>query len=315
MSAVGSPFDRPDGPAKVTGEAKYTADVDLPGLLHAHVVESTIAAGRIVHIDTARAEALSGVRLVLTHLNAERLPKKGQAGFGPPAGRKLNVLQDAEVHYDRQPIAVVVADTPQQAAHAASLVTVDYESKAAKLDFAGGEREPDPDEPDYHRGNAEKALAEASVRIGATYTTPLEYHNAIEPHATTAVWDEDILTVYDSTQFIFGVRRVLAKTFGTDEGNVRVISCNTGGGFGGKGSVWSHVVLAAMAARAAGCNGRSSSARWEDARAASSVSPSARARTDASPRSCTNISPTPRRSRTGARTAAARRACCTSART
>ncbi|HEX2828437.1 MAG TPA: xanthine dehydrogenase family protein molybdopterin-binding subunit [Burkholderiales bacterium] len=251
MSAIGKPSDRPDGHAKVSGSAEYTGDVALQGLLYARLVESTVAAGRILHIDSARAEALPGVRLVLTHLNAERLPKDGQAGYGPPAGRKLSVLQDDAVHYDRQPIAVVVADTPHDAAHAASLIEVEYEAKAARLDFEAAKADayPDPDSEDYVRGKPEAALAASSVRMSARYTTPLEFHNAMEPHTTTAVWNEDTLTVYDSTQFIFGVRKVLAKTFGIDEGHVRVVSTNTGGGFGGKGSVWSHVVLAAMAAR------------------------------------------------------------------
>jgi xanthine dehydrogenase YagR molybdenum-binding subunit len=254
MSAVGAPADRPDGGAKVSGAATYATDVVLPGLLHAHLIESTVAAGRIRHIHTADAEALAGVRLVLTPANAQRLPKKGQAGFGPPAGRKLTVLQDDLVHYNRQPVAVVIAETPQQAAHAASAVVVDYEPGAAALDFeaARADAYDDPDDGGYRRGDPDRALDESSVRIEAVYTTPLEYHNAMEPHATTAVWEDDRLTVYDSTQFIFGVRKVLAKTFGIDEACVRVVSQHTGGGFGGKGSVWSHVVLAAMAARAAG---------------------------------------------------------------
>ena len=254
MSSIGEPRDRPDGASKASGEARYAADVALPGLQHAAIVESTIAAGRIVHIDTARAEAVSGVRLVLTHLNAERLPQEGQAGYGPPAGRKLTVLQDDLVHYDRQPLAVVVADTPQQAAYAASLVSIDYEKKDARLDFdaAKADAYPDPDEEDYCRGDPDEAFGSSSVRVSATYTTPPEYHNAMEPHATSATWEDDRLTVYDSTQFIFGVRKVLAKTFAVEEAHVRVISPHTGGGFGGKGSVWSHVVLAAMAARAVG---------------------------------------------------------------
>ena len=254
MSAIGKPADRPDGRDKVSGSTRYTGDIALPGLLYARIVESTIASGRLLHIDTAQAEALPGVRLVLTHLNADRLPKEGQAGYGPPAGRKLTVLQDDAVHYDRQPIAVVVADAPHVAAQAASLIAVDYEQKSARLDFEAAKIDayPDPDTDDYSRGKPEAALANASVRIGATYTTPLEYHNAMEPHTTTAVWDDDALTVYDSTQFIFGVRKVLAKTFGIDEGKVRVFGQHTGGGFGSKGSVWSHVILAAMAAREVG---------------------------------------------------------------
>jgi xanthine dehydrogenase YagR molybdenum-binding subunit len=257
MSAsIVEPPDRTDGPDKVRGSARYTADIALPGLAHAAIVQSTIAAGRIVHIDADRAAHAPGVLAVLTHENAQRLPEGGNAGYGPPAGRIMTLLQDDTVHYNGQPIAVVVAESREEAHHAASLAHVRYHERAPVLDFAAGmahaTKPEDEDEDDYSRGDPEQALDAASVRMAATYTTPLEYHNPMEPHATTAVWEGERLTLYDSTQFISGVRKVAAKAFGMPEAHVRVVSHHVGGGFGGKGSVWSHVVLAAMAARAVG---------------------------------------------------------------
>jgi xanthine dehydrogenase YagR molybdenum-binding subunit len=244
-------MDRPDGPEKVSGRARYSGDIAIAGMLHAVVVQSVIAAGRISAIDTKRAAAAPGVKLVMTHENAQKLPEQGQAGFGPPAGRKLTLLQDDRVHYNGQPVAVVVAETLEQAQHAADLVTIDYDSDSPTLDFdhAKAHAYAADEEEDYERGDPDAALAHASVRVSATYTTPLEYHNPMEPHVTTAVWEGERLTLCDSTQFISGVRKVVAKTLALKEEDVRVIAHHVGGGFGGKGSVWSHVVLAAMAAK------------------------------------------------------------------
>jgi xanthine dehydrogenase YagR molybdenum-binding subunit len=251
---IGKPLDRTDGPQKLRGSARYTADIALPGLTHAALVQSTVAAGRIVRIDMERAASVNGVLAILTHENAEKLPEGGNAGYGPPAGRIMTLLQDDAVHYNGQPIALVIADTLEAAAHAASLVEASYEERTPVLDFEDGKPhavQPE-DEDDYNRGNPSQAIDAASVRLTATYTTPLEYHNPMEPHATTAVWEGDRLTLYDSSQFISGVRKVVAKAFGMSESRVRVVSHHVGGGFGGKGSVWSHVVLAAMAAKAVG---------------------------------------------------------------
>ena len=256
---IGQPVNRTDGHAKVTGTALYAAENALPRLAHAVVVTSTIASGRIATIDTVRAEKMRGVLLVMTHRNAPPLPKKGQAGAGDmPAGRVLNLLQDDVVHYNNQPVALVVADSLEHAQDAARAVRIGYTSSHAALDFAKAKSvlvKPEKVQgstADTDRGDHAGALAAAAAHVDALYTTPVEHHNPMEPHATVASWDGEHLTLYDSTQYVSGVRNTVAKTFGISPENVRVICPYVGGGFGCKGSTWSHVVLAAMAARVTG---------------------------------------------------------------
>jgi xanthine dehydrogenase YagR molybdenum-binding subunit len=259
MSIVGQPLDRTDGRAKVTGAARYSAEHPLPHIAHAVLVQSTIPNGRIAAIDAAIASGMPGVLLVMTHQNAPRLPANGRAGAGsPPAGRVLNLLQDDRVHYNNQPIALVVADTLEHARDAARQVRISYQRQDALLDFDQAKMSPHKPEKakdqsaDTNRGDLEAGLRNAAQRVDLVYTTPMEHHNPMEPHATIAAWDGDHLTLYDSTQYITGVRTTVSKTLGIPAEKVRVICPYVGGGFGCKGSVWSHVVLAAMAARSAG---------------------------------------------------------------
>ncbi|QRQ83700.1 xanthine dehydrogenase family protein molybdopterin-binding subunit [Cupriavidus oxalaticus] len=259
MSVTGAPIDRTDGALKVTGRARYTADHVLPGLVHAVMVTSTIAHGKVESIDSAACEQLPGVRLVMTPFNAPKLPKGGKAGADTPtAGHVMTLLQDRAVHYNNQPVAVVVADTLEQARAAAARLVVRYREQPAVLDFAqasvhaGKPQGEDAGQADSHRGDVDVALHAASTTVDEVYTTPMEHHNPMEPHATIAAWDGDGLTLYDSTQYVSGVRKAVAATFGIPPGKVRVRCPFVGGGFGCKGSMWSHVVLAAMAARAAG---------------------------------------------------------------
>ena len=257
-SPIGRPLDRVDGPLKVTGGAKYAAEFDPHALCHAVIVQSTVPAARAARIDAREAEAAPGVVLVLTHRNAPKLPKAGRAAVNPPAGREISVLQLEGVRYNGEPIAVVVADTFEHARDAASRVKVSYERTPAQLDFEAAKRDLHRPEkagrspPDKSWGNADKAIAEAEVRLDATYTTPYELHNPMEPHGTVARWEGEKLTLWDSTQYVSGVRETVSKTLGIPAENVRVVSPFVGGGFGCKGSTWSHVVLAAMAAKAAG---------------------------------------------------------------
>ena len=195
---------------------------------------------------------------VLTHVNAPRLPAATKK-VGP-VDRLLQLLQDPRVLYSGQPVALVVADSLEAAQHAGSLVAVRYDAASptvvmeATLGSAYKPATAGPGgEPDTTRGEVAAGLAIAHTTIDAVYTTPVENHNPMEPHATIAVWQgDDRLTLYDATQGIFGVRRKLATVFGLPPENVRVISHYVGGGFGCKGSPWSHVVLAAMAAKAVG---------------------------------------------------------------
>jgi xanthine dehydrogenase YagR molybdenum-binding subunit len=258
MTSIGAPLDRVDGPLKVCGQAHYTGDLSLPRMAHAVLVTSTIASGRVVRVDAAAAERAPGVVGVISHVNAMRLPQEGKAAVQPPTGRVLSLLQDDGVAYSNQPIAIVVAETFEQAAGAAALVRVTVERAPAMLDFDAGRRdEYAPDKvndapPDTRRGDLDAGLQAAAHRVDAAYTTPFQHHNPMEPHATLASWDGERLSVEDSTQYVAGVRRTLAKTFGISPDLVHVRSSFVGGAFGGKGSAWSHVVLAAMAARQLG---------------------------------------------------------------
>ena len=258
MTAIGAPLDRVDGPSKVCGQAHYTGDLSLPRMAHAVLVTSTIASGRVAHLDAAAAERAPGVVAVISHVNAIRLPQAGNAAVDPPTGRVLSLLQDDRVAYDNQPIALVVAESVEQAAGAAALVRVTYERAPAKLDF-GAERRNEyaPDKvngeaADTRRGDVAAGLQAAVHGLDASYTTPFQHHNPMEPHATLASWDGERLSVEDSTQYVAGVRKTLAKTFGISPELVHVRSAYVGGAFGGKGSAWSHVVLAALAARQVG---------------------------------------------------------------
>jgi xanthine dehydrogenase YagR molybdenum-binding subunit len=256
--AVGKGLDRVDARLKVTGQATYAAEVQVAGVAHAVMVTSSIAKGRIAAIDTAAASAARGVLTVLTHENAMRLP--GAARKATPVDKILQLLQDDRVLYNDQPVALVVADTLEHAQHAATLVRPRYDAEqpTAELDLPGGEayepRTAGPaGEAKSNRGDFDAAFAAAKFKVDATYSTPNENHHPMEPHATIAVWQGDKkLTVYDSTQGLFGVQKKLAAIFELEPTDVRVINHFVGGGFGSKGSPWSHVALAAMAARALG---------------------------------------------------------------
>jgi xanthine dehydrogenase YagR molybdenum-binding subunit len=250
---IGAPLDRVDGHLKVTGAAKYSAEWPMPGVAYGFMVLSTVASGRIRDIDTSRAMREPGVLAVMTHRNAPHVvtaDDKAGVDKGPM------VLQSDIIAYDRQPVAVVLADTFERAQHAASLVIVHYDRERPQTTFAMGT----PYKPkavhgkdaDTVRGDAAAALAAAAVRVDHVYTTPAEHHNPMEPHATIARWDGDSLTVYDASQGVFGVRTRLAGMFGIPPENVRVIAKFIGGGFGGKGSAWPHTILTAMAAKMIG---------------------------------------------------------------
>ncbi len=255
-TAIGEPITRLDGRAKVTGTAKYAAEFEVPDVAYGVMVTSTIANGTITRVDTAAAGRAPGVVTIMTPANAPRLPKSGQAGVNPPTGRVLQLLQDADVHYNNQPIAVVVAASLNEALLAASLVEVRYAQMPAKLDFKAGFADAHTGKnkvpAELTEGNVKTGFEEAEVKVDQVYTTPVENHNPLEPHATIAQWDGELLTLHDATQNIFGVKKTIAKTFGIPEDNVRVLCPYTGGGFGSKGSMWSHVVLAAMASKVAG---------------------------------------------------------------
>jgi xanthine dehydrogenase YagR molybdenum-binding subunit len=255
---VGEPVSRLDGALKVRGQARFAAEVAMEGLLHAAVVHSTVARGRIAALDTAAAEAAPGVVLVMTHRNAPRMtsPQAFLEGDGV-AGSNLPVMQDDAVHWNGEAVAVVLAETQEQADHAAELVSVAYTTASGVTDFAVARAQAQHPESVLGEpalveiGDADKELAAADHRVDRTYSTPPHNHNAIELHAATVVWHRDELVVHDATQAITGTAASLARVFGLKSEQVRVLSPFVGGGFGGK-TLWSHQILAAAAAKLAG---------------------------------------------------------------
>ena len=234
---------RYDALAKVTGRAKYAAEFPVENVAYAHIVQATIPSGTIVSIDQSVATHAAGVYSIITPFNAPKITVPGN----------VNVLQDTNVLYSGQPIAVVVARSLPEAHEAAKLLRIQYKEQPAKLDFNALLK--DARAPKRggttRRGDPEASLAKATVVVDQIYSTPIQNHNPMEPHATIASWDGDKLSVYDATQGISGVQGSLARAFSIAPANVHVQCPYTGGGFGTKGYVWSHTVLAAMAAKVA----------------------------------------------------------------
>jgi xanthine dehydrogenase YagR molybdenum-binding subunit len=260
-AVIGQPVSRIDGRRKVTGAATYAAEFEVSGQAHAAIVRSTVGNGRIASIDTAMAERALGVIAVLTHRNAPRLAyRQHKAMVDPQIGERLHVLQDDRVTHQGQPIALVIADTIEQARHAATLVRVTYTPETGIADISRvepvlptqektdqGQARP----PEMRRGDPEAALAEAEVKVDQTYVIPRENHNPIEMHATIAAWDGDRLTLWDKTQWVHNVAAEIAAVFGIPAENIRVISPFVGGAFGSGLRTWPHVTLAALGARVA----------------------------------------------------------------
>jgi xanthine dehydrogenase YagR molybdenum-binding subunit len=255
---IGQPVDRVDGRLKVTGRAPYSAEFPLKNLAYGVTVQSTIASGRIQSIDTHAAESLPGVIAIITYKNSMSLHTLtgGDPGQGKYGERDLLPLQSDRIFYDGQHIAIVVAETFQIAEHGASLIKVEYEAEKPVYELeqaladafqpasalGGGQAQ-------THRGDAEKGMNEAEVKIEQTYTTPVYHHNAMEPHATIAEWTGKTLTLYDSTQSVVGSKNAIAQILGVPPDDVRLFSYFIGGGFGSKGFTWPHSVMAPMAAK------------------------------------------------------------------
>lgn len=255
---IGSQVSRLDGPLKVRGEARFAAEYVMEGMVYAALRYSTIARGHITSLDTSAAEAAPGVVLVMTHRNAPKMAPPPLFLTAPKAagGSSLPVMQDESIHWNGEPIALVLAETQEQADHAAWLIEVGYDAAEPRT-FA--EARANPRTPDslvgqpveVLVGDAEAALADAPRSVDLTYRTPRHNHNAIEPHALTLRWDGDELIVHDASQGVKLHAWTLAQVFGIDESQVHVTSPYVGGGFGGK-TVWSHHILAAAAAKLAG---------------------------------------------------------------
>jgi xanthine dehydrogenase YagR molybdenum-binding subunit len=253
-STVGQPLPRVDGVLKVRGKARFAAEVPFRNLAYAALTCSTIAKGRARSIDASDAKSAPGVLLVLTHENA---PKLGDITIFPQgaAGSSLTPLRDDNIHWNGQPLALVLAETQEQADHAAKLIRIQYEEQPASLSLSKDKaKEPKNilGEPSTVAiGDAEASLAASKVRVDNVYRTPRQNHAAIELHALTCAWEGDGLTVHDTTQMVHLTQATLAKVFGLPPEKVRVLSPFVGGGFGNK-MVWDHYIFAIAAAKMSG---------------------------------------------------------------
>jgi xanthine dehydrogenase YagR molybdenum-binding subunit len=248
---IGKPAVRIDGPAKVTGQARYPADEPLQNPAFAYLVTSAIARGRVRSVDLTAARATPGVLDILTHENAGGQIKPPN---GPDGGPTTTTLESDRVWHDGQIVALVVADSFEAAREAAHKVVVDYaaEAPSATFDSPGAQaevRKPGEMHKDPAKGDAAAAFAAAPVKIDARYSTPTQHHNPLELFTTTCVWDGPRLTIYEPTQSMYGLKAAIARQLSLDPANVRTISRYCGGGFGSKGAPTSRTAWVALAAK------------------------------------------------------------------
>ena len=254
---VGAPRNRIDGPAKVTGAATYAAEFAVPDLAHGYIVNSSIAKGAISRIDLDAARAVPGVLDIFTHENRPRtawFSSSYQDQVGPP-GKPFRPLYDDAIHYSGQPIALVVATHFDIARHAASLIAIHYEAAPhqTNLEAARPQSYEPPSKrfgmaPPSDRGDAAQAFSEAPLRVAQEYAIAAEYHNPMEPHATTVVWHGDeTLTIHDKTQGVLNSQAYVTSVFGLSAKAVRVVSPFVGGGFGSGLRPQHQLFLAVMA--------------------------------------------------------------------
>jgi CO/xanthine dehydrogenase Mo-binding subunit len=251
LTVVGRAHSRVEGLEKVTGRARYSYDVRLPGQLYARVLRSPLPHARIKRIDTTRAVAVPGVRAVLSSANAPEI-----------AFYEKSALFDRTVRFVGDEVAAVAADTEELAEDALRLIDVEYEPLPFVADLEAALR---PDAPKVHesgnlaeeplvyeRGDVVAGLGEADVMIDQVYRTQTALHNSFEPHGCTLTWEGDQLTIWESTQSVFTVREQVAEKLGLPEHRVRVIKQFMGGGFGAKQIAWKHTVIAALLSKRAG---------------------------------------------------------------
>ncbi|MBZ9841123.1 xanthine dehydrogenase family protein molybdopterin-binding subunit [Mesorhizobium sp. CA5] len=250
LEAVGGRLSRVDGPAKITGAAKYAFEQQLEGLTHAVLVGATIAAGKVTAIDARAAETAPGVLAVLTPDTIMEL-RGASDWLGNPPSQPTYAPLVREVTFSGQHIAAVVAETFEQAVAAAALVKVWYDETPAIVDLSDGKAgDGIPiDAMTKEWGDAEAAFAEAPVRICAAYNTPREFQAAMEPHGLIARWEGDELTIWEPSQWLDGMARTYAEWFSVPFANVRLVSPYIGGGFGSKALALAHSAVAAAAAR------------------------------------------------------------------
>jgi xanthine dehydrogenase YagR molybdenum-binding subunit len=254
---IGKEMSRVEGVAKVTGKAKYAAEFKVPNLAYGFIVLGDIAKGTIKSIDTREAETAPGVIRVFTHLNSPKFGPKASHEQAPPRAteeqdKSFRALQSDRIFFNMQPIALVVAETYEQARYAARLFKAAYNAEKHITDteaVRAQARVPSQGPPPKPIGNPEQAMRTAQVKVEAEYRIPIEHHNPMELHAAIAFWEGDKLTIFDKTQEVYNVRKHLASSFGVPEENVSVISPFVGGAFGSSLRPNYYPSLTAMAAR------------------------------------------------------------------
>ena len=255
-SSIGQPLTRRDGVLKVTGSARYAADNHPAGMLYAVLAVSSIARGRVAGLDTEAAKAHPGVVEVMTPANRPPLAQDPDEK-GNPFTFRLDLLQSERVRYANQPIAVVIAETLEAATEGAALLSPRYEAEPVRAGLDSNESFAPPavgvgNPAEERHGDVDAGLAAATVRIEATYETPAQYHNAMEPHAVVAAWDGDALSIDTPSQGMAMAQARIAGLFGIDPETIHIRSPFLGGGFGSKGLVSGPQVLGIMAARLVG---------------------------------------------------------------
>jgi xanthine dehydrogenase YagR molybdenum-binding subunit len=252
---MGEPVPRIDGRLKVTGEALYGSDFPVRNQAYAFLVTSAISKGRIDKIDLSEARSVRGVLDILTH---ENTPKLATVPFSTGGGGATSSIQDLgpEIFYDGQIVGMVLADTFEAAREAAYKVKIDYtaEDPAATFGSSGIGKEDAAKASERAKsfpqaGDAEKAVAGAEVTLDAAYGTPTQHHNAMELFTTTCMWKDDELTVYEPSQFVYGLKNTLAHKLSISPEQVRVVSTFVGGAFGSKAQFSPRTGLTAYAAR------------------------------------------------------------------
>ncbi|MEQ8737589.1 MAG: molybdopterin-dependent oxidoreductase, partial [Hoeflea sp.] len=257
---IGDALDRVDGPAKVTGTAEYAGDHRIEGgIAEGYIVEAPAGPGRIIRLDVSAAEKAEGVIAVLTHRNA---PTQKPYGTPEDEGRFTQshaVLENDRVRHFGEPVALVVAETLEQARHAASLVEVKIETSHGiynPLDHRDREEKPESvdglDAVDTQDGDFDGEFTSSGHTVRASYVTGAQHAAAMEPHVTVAQWDGERLTIHMAIQIMASGVSAFANTLGIDEENIRIISPFTGGGFGSKLGVHNEAILAALAAKHCG---------------------------------------------------------------
>ena len=261
-SVIGKAQVRVDGPLKVTGTAMYATDHHFAGMLYAVPVEATIANGKIEKLDTAAAEKMPGVRAIFHRANIGKIFRSTLGpGFAGICIERRPPFEDDVIRYYGQYVALAVADTFEAAKAAADAVHVTYSQEKSNVTTElQADDDPEVVDTSYgpekrlqsERGDSDRAFSNAPVKLDQTYVTPSETHCPIELQAAIALWDGDLLTLYEESQSIFNMRGVLAQMFGLPKENVRVVTKFVGSGFGSKLWPWTHCPLAAAAARQLG---------------------------------------------------------------